>query len=285
MGKKSLVEVMQMFQPTVPRTGLGRALAMMELIFHASVRHVRKSNGNAVIGLLVSVVQSLVGIGVMVLMFTLIGRGVGTQVRGDFILYIMSGVFSFMTHSKTIKAVSSADGPTSAMMKHAPMNTIIAISAAAISSLYLQTLSAAVILFGYHALWTPISIDQPVGVAAMYLLSWSSGIGIGLIFKAVTPWAPDVFGVLTTAYTRANMVFSGKMFVANQTPGYILAMFSWNPLFHCIDQTRGYMFLNYDPKFSNWMYPLVVTFVLLVIGLMGERFTEKHASASWGAKR
>ncbi len=274
-----------MFQPTVPRTGLGRALAMMELIFHASVRHVRKSNGNAVIGLLVSVVQSLVGIGVMVLMFTLIGRGVGTQVRGDFILYIMSGVFSFMTHSKTIKAVSSADGPTSAMMKHAPMNTIIAISAAAISSLYLQTLSAAVILFGYHALWTPISIDQPVGVAAMYLLSWSSGIGIGLIFKAVTPWAPDVFGVLTTAYTRANMVFSGKMFVANQTPGYILAMFSWNPLFHCIDQTRGYMFLNYDPKFSNWMYPLVVTFVLLVIGLMGERFTEKHASASWGAKR
>jgi ABC-type polysaccharide/polyol phosphate export permease len=285
VGKKSLVEVMQMFQPTVPRTGLGRALAMMELIFHASVRHVRKSNGNAVIGLLVSVVQSLVGIGVMVLMFTLIGRGVGTQVRGDFILYIMSGVFSFMTHSKTIKAVSSADGPTSAMMKHAPMNTIIAISAAAISSLYLQTLSAAVILFGYHALWTPISIDQPVGVAAMYLLSWSSGIGIGLIFKAVTPWAPDVFGVLTTAYTRANMVFSGKMFVANQTPGYILAMFSWNPLFHCIDQTRGYMFLNYDPKFSNWMYPLVVTFVLLVIGLMGERFTEKHASASWGAKR
>lgn len=274
-----------MFQPTVPRTGFGRTLAMMELIFHASVRHVRKSNGNAVIGLLISVVQSLVGIGIMVLMFTLIGRGVGTQVRGDFILYIMSGVFSFMTHSKTIRAVSSADGPTSAMMKHAPMNTIISISAAALSALYLQTLSAAVILFGYHALWTPITIDEPVGVAAMYLLSWSSGIGIGLIFKALTPWAPDFFGVLTTAYSRANMVFSGKMFVANQTPGYILVMFSWNPLFHCIDQTRGYMFLNYDPKFSNWMYPLVITFVLIVIGLMGERFTEKHASASWGAKR
>lgn len=274
-----------MFQPSVPRTRIGSVFALFELIFHATVRHVRKSNGNAIVGLLVSIAQSLVGIGVMVLMFSLIGRSIGTQVRGDFILYIMSGIFSFMTHSKTIKAVSSADGPTSAMMKHAPMNTIVSVSAAALSSLYLQTLSAAVILFGYHALWTPISIDQPVGVAAMYILSWSSGIGIGLIFKAVTPWAPDFFSVATTAYTRANMVFSGKMFVANMTPNYILAIFMWNPLFHCIDQTRGFMFLNYDPRYTSALYPVITTFVLIVIGLMAERFTEKHISASWNAKR
>jgi ABC-type polysaccharide/polyol phosphate export permease len=276
---------MQMFQPSVPRTRIGSTVAFLELIFHATVRHVRKSNGNAIIGLLVSIAQSLVGIGVMVLMFSLIGRGIGTQVRGDFILYIMSGIFSFMTHSKTIKAVSSADGPTSAMMKHAPMNTIVSVSAAALSALYLQTLSAAVILFGYHALWTPITIDEPVGVAAMYLLSWSSGIGIGLIFKAATPWAPDFFTVATTAYTRANMVFSGKMFVANMTPTHILAIFMWNPLFHCIDQTRGYMFLNYDPRYTSALYPVITTFVLIVIGLMAERYTEKHISASWNAKR
>ena len=274
-----------MFQPSVPRTRIGNTVAFLELIFHATVRHVRKSNGNAIVGLLVSIAQSLVGIGVMVLMFSLIGRGIGTQVRGDFILYIMSGIFSFMTHSKTIKAVSSADGPTSAMMKHAPMNTIVSVSAAALSALYLQTLSAAVILFGYHALWTPITIDEPVGVAAMYLLSWSSGIGIGLIFKAATPWAPDFFTVATTAYTRANMVFSGKMFVANITPMHILAIFMWNPLFHCIDQTRGYMFLNYDPRYTSALYPVITTFVLIVIGLMAERYTEKHISASWSAKR
>ncbi len=274
-----------MFQPSVPRTRIGSVFALFELIFHATVRHVRKSNGNAVVGLLVSIAQSLVGIGVMVLMFSLIGRSMGTQVRGDFILYIMSGIFSFMTHSKTIKAVSSADGPTSSMMKHAPMNTIVSVVSASLSALYLQTLSAAVILFGYHALWTPISIDEPVGVAMMYMLAWSSGIGIGLIFKAATPWAPDFFTVATTAYTRANMVFSGKMFVANMTPMSILSVFMWNPLFHCIDQTRGYMFLNYDPRYTSVMYPVYMTFILLIIGLMAERFTEKHISSSWNAKR
>lgn len=274
-----------MFRPAARTTTLGSALALFELIFHASVRHVRKSHGNAVIGLLVSIAQSIVGIGVMVLMFSLIGRNMGSQVRGDFILYIMSGIFSFMTHAKTISAVARAEGPTSAMMKHAPMNTIVSISSSALSALYLQTLSAAVILFGYHALWTPIYIDQPVGVAAMYLLSWLSGIAIGLVFKAVTPWAPDLFGVVTTAYTRANMVFSGKMFVANQTPMYILHIFMWNPLFHTIDQTRGFMFLNYDPRYSSASYPLIVTCVLFVLGLMGERYTSKRVSASWNARR
>lgn len=274
-----------MFRPAAPTTTFGSALALFELIFHATVRHVRKSNGNAIVGLLVSIAQSLVGIGVMVLMMSLIGRGFGTQVRGDFILYIMSGIFSFMTHTKTISAVARSEGFTSSMMKHAPMNTIVAVSSAALSALYLQTLSAAVILYGYHVLWTPITIDQPVGVAGMYILSWSSGIGIGLIFKAVTPWAPDFFQVATTAYTRANMVFSGKMFVANQTPMSILSVFMWNPLFHTIDQTRGFMFLNYDPRYSSLSYPIIMTFILIVIGLMGERYTEKHASASWNAKR
>jgi hypothetical protein len=32
------------------------------------------------------------------------------------------------------------------------------------------------------------------------------------------------------------------------------------------------------------MYPIKVTLVLFVIGLMLESFTRKHASVSWGAK-
>ena len=42
-----------MFRPAVPTTRIGSTLALFELIFHASVRHIRKSNGNAIVGLLV----------------------------------------------------------------------------------------------------------------------------------------------------------------------------------------------------------------------------------------
>lgn len=273
-----------MFRPAVKKSPVASTFALFELIFHSAVRSVRKSHGNAVVGLLMSIVQSLVMVCVMIAMFNILGMR-GSAVRGDFVLYIMSGVFNFATHSKALSAVSRSDGPTSAMMKHSPMNTIVAISSAALGSLYLQTLSAMCILFFYHTLFTPIYIHDPVGVIGMYMLSWASGIGVGMILKAATPWAPDFFSIITSLYARANMIFSGKMFLANSLPEHMLKLYSWNPLFHSIDQTRGYMFENYHPHNSSLSYPIIVTAVLFVVGLMAENFTRRHASASWGARR
>jgi ABC-type polysaccharide/polyol phosphate export permease len=84
-------------------------------------------------------------------------------------------------------------------------------------------------------------------------------------------------------YQRANMIASGKMLVANATPTSILRIFDWNPLFHTIDQGRGFIFLNYHPRYSSIEYPVIVTAVCLMIGLMGEYYTRKNASLSWGA--
>ena len=272
-----------MFQPVARKSKTSGGFAMLELIFHAAVRNIRKSHGNAIWGLLVSIIQSLIMVLVFLVMMTLLGMR-SNAIRGDYLLYIMSGVFMYMTHSKTLQAVARCDGPTSSMMKHAPMNVIVAIAAAALAALYQQVLSAAVILYFYHVVITPISIDQPVGMMAMFLLSWASGIAIGMVFKAATPWAPDFFGILTTIYARANMIASGKMFVANTMPTSTLAFFDWNPLFHTIDQGRGFIFLNYNPHYTSIGYPLKLTLILMLLGLMGESYTRKYASLSWGAR-
>ena len=54
-----------MFQPTAPRTHVGSLLRTAELIFHVAVRDIRKSHGNAVMGLILSILQAVV----MVLFF------------------------------------------------------------------------------------------------------------------------------------------------------------------------------------------------------------------------
>lgn len=272
-----------MFRPVIRSTKKAGAFAMLELVFHSAVRDIRKGHGNAVLGLVITIVQSLIMVVIFVFMMTYLGGG-NRGIRGDRLLYVMSGVFMYMTHIKTIRAVSKSDGPTSAMMKHSPMNTLVAIAATALSALYQQILSIIVILFFYHALFTPISIDQPVGVLMMLLLAWASGIAIGMIFKSMMPWSPSFFSIVTSIYTRMNMIASGKMFVANATPTWILAWFWWNPLFHIIDQSRGFMFLNYDPHYSTISYPLKVTVALFMIGLIMENYTRRHASLSWGAK-
>lgn len=273
-----------MFENRAQRSTLRSGFAMLELIFHATVRNVRKNHGNAVIGLLLNIMQTVILVAVFFLMFEILGMR-GSAIRGDFLLYVMSGIFMFMTHIKALGAVVGCDGPTSAMMKHAPMNTIVAVASAALASLYTQILSAGVVLYVYHAAFQPITIHDPLGMMGMLLLSWGSGVGIGMMMQAAKPWQPDAVGIVTQLYQRANMIASGKMFVANTMPTSKLALFDWNPLFHTIDQGRGFIFLNYNPHYSNISYPIKVMLVCIVIGLMAEFYTRKHASVSWGAKQ
>jgi ABC-type polysaccharide/polyol phosphate export permease len=272
-----------MFRVNRPQTNTASAFGMLELIFHGAVRAVRKGHRNAIVGLLLNIFQTVV----LILVFWIMGTYLGIMrnaIHGsNFVLYIMSGVFMFMTHTQAIGAVSRAEGPTSAMMMHAPMNTIVAIASAALSQLYLQTLSAAVVLYVYHAAFTPITIHDPVGMMAMFLLAWASGVAIGMIFKAATPWQPEFFGVATSIYSRMNMIASGKMFLANQMPTKTRNFFDWNPLFHTIDQTRGFVFLNYAPRYTSIDYAVKIMLICMLIGLMGEFYTRKHASISWGA--
>ena len=273
-----------MFRPQAKRTTrIGTGFEFLELIYHASIRYMRKSHGNAVFGLVMSVAQAALILVIFVVMFSVLGMK-RTAIRGDFILYVMSGVFMFLTHTKALGAVSGADGPTSAMMMHAPMNPIISVVSAALGALYQQVFAMGVILLLYHTLWTPISIHQPVRMMEMLILSWFSGAAIGLIFYAAKPWQPELVGILAMIYARANMIASGKMFPANGAPKSLRSMFDWNPLYHTIDQARGFMFLNYNPRYTSIEYPLKIAFICILVGLMAEFYTRRHASLSWSKR-
>lgn len=273
-----------MFQPQARKTTTRTVFGMLELIYHSIVRDVRKSHSNALVGLAMNMMQTVVFVITFYAMFQLLGMR-GNTIRGDFLLYIMSGIFLFMCHIKAVSAVVGSEGPASAMMQHAPMNTFIAICAAAVSSLYLQLLSLFFVLFIYHVAFTPVVIDRPIGAMAMLLAAWITGVGIGMIFLAIKPWAPDAVKVMVSIYSRASMIASGKMFVANTLPSSMLVLFDWNPLFHTIDQARGYIFLHYNPHFTSSTYPYYVAVALLVLGMMGEFYTRKSASISWSAGR
>ena len=267
-----------------PTGGFSSAIAIAELVYHSIVRSVRKQHNNAFLALAVNMLQVAIFVGVFYIMFTILGLR-GAAIRGDFLVYIMTGIFLFMTHTKTLTAVIASEGPASAMMQHAPMNTIISIMAAALGALYVQIFSLFIILYGYHVIVIPVEIDDPASAFAMLMIAWVSGVALGLALLALKPWFPTGVSVMSVLYMRANMIASGKMFVANSLPSFMLAIFDWNPLFHLIDQARGFAFINYFPRNSNWEYAIYVTIALLMLGLMGEFYTRRHASVSWDARR
>ena len=281
---QEVAEKTAMFEQTRPKYSFHSALAILELVYHSIVRDVRKAHGNAIMSILVNMLQAAIFVLAFYFMFQILGLR-RSAVRGDFLLYIMSGIFLFLTHTKTLGAVVGSDGPASPMMQHAPMNTIISILSAAVGALYIQTLSLFAILFIYDVVFTDITIEDPISAYGCLLIAWFSGMAIGVVLLSVKPWFPRFVGIFSTVYQRANMVASGKMFLANSLPGYMLAMFDWNPLFHAIDQCRGFVFINYFPRYSSISYPIYVSLALIMIGLMGEFYTRRHASISWNARR
>lgn len=271
-----------MFQTKKPKGPIGAAFVVLELIYYSIVRDIRQQSRSPILGLLQSIMNTLIMLSVFYLLMTITGLK-KTAIRGDFVLYLMTGIFIYMGHTRTVQAVFGAASPTNQMLKHAPLTTAVLVSSAALSILYTQVLTVVIILYVYHAAWGPIHIENWMGALSMLLLAWFVGIGVGLIFAAMRPWAPQVVALIMMFYIRANMIASGKMFVANTLPHKMLMLFSWNPLFHIIDQARGFTFINYTPHYSNWVYPLIVGIALLMIGLLGEFYTRQHASVSWGA--
>ena len=260
------------------------AFTTLALIYHQTVHTLRQTHANAVIGILITMMQSVLMVAGFLAMYWVMGVK-RSPIRGDFLLFIMSGIFMFMAFNGAMAKVSGAGKSTNQMMKHGPLNTAIAMSGAALAALYTNVLSALVLIAIYHMLINPIEIENWRGTLAMLVLAWFSGSALGLVFLSIRTWFPVPGQMISQVFGRANMVASGKMFAANNLPNFMLAMFDWNPLFHIIDQTRGFVFVNYTPHNSSLSYPIYVTLALLMIGLMAEFVTRNSASLSWGAGR
>ena len=169
-------------KPRHTRSGISDTLAFLEQVYFGTVRGMRKSSGrNAVLGLIGSMMQTVVFITAFYFMFQLLGVR-SSPIKGDYMLYIISGIAMFMTHNTTVHAVAVAEGPTSGMMQHAPMNTMIAVCSAALQSLYQQTITIRTILLIYHLAFNPVDIFNPIGLAGVFLLSWFTGVAIGMVF-------------------------------------------------------------------------------------------------------
>jgi hypothetical protein len=119
-----------MFQAPIHRTKTRRFFAMVGVTYYTIVHTMRGGHRNAVVGILLDMVRGLTLVITFYVLFQLIGVR-SAPLRGDFMLYIMNGVFLFMTVSN----IAAAGNPTSPMIMHPPMNTLVAIIAAAITTL------------------------------------------------------------------------------------------------------------------------------------------------------
>ncbi|MEY8801968.1 ABC transporter permease [Leisingera sp. XS_AS12] len=245
-------------------------------LHNATAAEVARGHDHLLLSIAANVAQTLILVGVFYLFSILTGFGTA-MVRGDLLIYLITGVCMFNLHIRAMGAVLSG-GRIGAQNDAAHPG----LAASALACLYVQAYSIAIVAGAYHVFIKSFSIDDAAGLAIAFILCWLSGVGAGLIFLSAKGVFPRLSALAAQAYSRFNMIGSGQMFVANMLPAHVLVYFKWNPLFHLIDQARGFAFLNYSPWFSNMWYPAAATGVLLVVGLLARNSSAGQGAASAG---
>ncbi len=253
-------------------------LEFIDLIFHSVVREVRTQSGNATFGVLKEVSTIVVFLGLFYVISLLMGRG--AAIRGSLMLFLLTGIVLFLTHTKAVASVRSASKATSAIMMHSPMTVILSILAKAFAGLYLQFVAVSIVVGTLWVFGTDLSVQDPGGLVLPIFLTWASGIAVGMLIMVLAPIIPFFVNTLSPIYQRAQMFTSGKFLPAAYMPGAMVGFFDWNPLFHTIDQARVATFVNYNSDVTNLSYPLWFTVIALLIGLMGEFWARKNLSRS-----
>ncbi len=68
---------------------------MADLIYYSAIRDIRKNHRNALMGLILNIFQTVLMVASFYAMLALLGMR-GSAVRGDYLPYIMSGIFLYM---------------------------------------------------------------------------------------------------------------------------------------------------------------------------------------------
>ena len=256
----------------------------VDLLYHTTVRNIRKDSINPIISVLNQIVMAIILVFVFLFFIRILGMR-SVAIRGNEVQFIMSGIFLYLVHVGALGAAQSVGSQRSAINLHTHITHLMSVLAAGLAQLYIMILATTILLSVTHILVDPVEFDSLSGFAFAFFMSWVCGMAIGYLINALSPFAPRIMTILAALYTRGNMIFSGKMLVANTLPAAMLPFFLWNPLFHIIDYSRGESFINYTPRVSNIYYPIWVTIVLFVLALMLQKMADKKVSASWGKRR
>ena len=251
----------------------GKAFTSTELIFHAVVRNIRSRHFNANMANVFNILQMAVVATAYNFILAFPGTCVA-KIRREFVLYLLSGVFLFITHIKSVGVISSVGSDQNPMKLHSPMNMMLMLFVAAFGTCHAQFASILLILFTYSVSVASLETQEPGGtIAATLAFAWLTGCAAGLVFLALKSWIPNTIAILNKVYHRLIKVLSGKMFVANVLVGMMLTLFAWNSLFHIIDQCHSFAFRNLSPHDTSWEYALRVGITQAMIGFLAELYT------------
>lgn len=242
-------------------------------------REARSQYGATRLGYLWALIIPMAQIAIFTGIFWSIGRAdiFGSDI-GSITVFITTGFLSFNLFTNISNQVMSAIDANKALFGYPlimPFDAMLARLFLSFSTTIFSFIFTLLLLFQFN-LWEP-DFDSLLSMMGAVLIASSLGFGIGLINSYLLLHFSSyskTYGILT----RPLLFMSGVFYLASdQFPPAILNILSYNPLLHCTEWIRSGFYRQWDSTFVDMEYLLSFTLVVLFVGLLTQRISQKRA--------
>lgn len=239
------------------------------------LRETRATFGTSAIGYLWAIVTPAASIGMLVFIFSLVGRQ--TPFGSSFALFFSTGMLTLQFFNELSNKLMTVFNANKALLTYPvikDVDTLIA-RACLISITYLTIMS---VFYGSLYLLGLANVPAaPEQLVFAYFACAFFGFSFGAM-NAVILSVWDRWAQVEKILTRPLFFVSGVFYVPGQLPPEAISILQWNPVLHLIEWFRIGFYPNYSLPVLDKSYPLALGAVLLILALVGERLLRKNRS-------
>lgn len=210
----------------------------------------------------------------MVMVFTLLKRfsGANMYVSIPYAVYVYSGLILWYYFLEAVNSTSRSIGKNAGLMKKVYFPRMITPVVPVVSSLY--NFGLAIIPLAIMMLWHGIAPGwRLVLLPAVLLQCGILVIGIGTVFASLSLVSRDADRFLSLVL-YIGLFVSPVIFAPDMIPKKAQIIYFLNPMAGTLLAFRSCMFADFPFPLEEWVYSLIFSFVILIIGTIIYRKTE-----------
>jgi ABC-type polysaccharide/polyol phosphate export permease len=252
-----------MVDPCLVRHGPDRPNPHLQVILALAKRDLQSRFGANWLGYAWTYVAPLAWIGATYLAFYLFGRM--SPVYTDTITFIISGLIPYAAFRYAVTAIGRTNTSIRGLLIFPAVQHEHAVAATAMIEF-----ANIFVIFGVVALVNYLvfgngELANPFEFVWGMSLAWGLGVGYSYLFTALSRDNPTIAQV-GQVLLRPTFFLSGIFFTANELPGPMLSVLTWNPLLHAVEIARDGMLFHYQSRVASSAYVVAWIAALLTAG-------------------
>lgn len=237
-----------------------------------TLRETRMTFGTSHAGYFWAIIQPLVSISFLVFLFYLIGRQ--APYGGSLALFFSTAVLSLELYNKMSVSLMRAFTSNKALLTYPMIKRTDTLFARA----FLICCTFMIINLVFYSSLIVLGLApfprNPEHILLAFLVTVCLGFGVGSV-NAILYQKFQAWQHVEKLFARPLFFLSGVFYIPSSLPPEAIAVVSWNPILHIVEWVRTGYYANYDSQVLNKPYLLSVVAMLVMIGLLWERFSRK----------